>query len=193
MLISILRKQRRESHDKVQHKSVIGESDVKLLRSSGIFIKGTPLSLLRGVWFHVAIHWCRRGREGLRALTPKSFEMLTDDTVRCYYKMTHEELTKNHPGGLSNDENYEADIRMYDTNNKNDGFHLLEFCLTKVNAKCPSLFQYPTRNFSRGSQMWCQQDFETLYEPLCANYNSNSPLRFESEKPPHHGYIGTQE
>ena len=143
VLVSILRKQRREGYDKVQHKSVTGEGDMKLLRSSGVFGKDTPLSLLRGVWFHVAFHCCRRGREGLRALTSKSFEMVMDDTGHRYYKMTREELMKNHPGGLGNDENYEADIQMYNTNDENDCFHLLEFYLTKVNPKCPSLFQYP--------------------------------------------------
>ena len=38
----------------------------------------TPLGLLRNVWFHTTLYWCRKGREGQRRLTASSFTFMHD-------------------------------------------------------------------------------------------------------------------
>ena len=71
------------------------------LKTSGVFDFTNPLSLLRSVWFHVVLYWCRRGREGQRNLPTNSFSFKVDSSGRRYVRMTHDESSKNHPGGLS--------------------------------------------------------------------------------------------
>ena len=73
MLVSVLRKLRREGQDNVTHKEMITEGDMKLLKTSGVFSKNNPLGLLLVVWFYVMTHWYGRGGEGLRDLRPDSF------------------------------------------------------------------------------------------------------------------------
>ena len=112
MLVSVLRKLRREGKDNVAHKEAITEGDMKLLKTSGVFMKNNPLGLLQGVWFYVTIHWCRRRVEGLRNLRLDSFTLKKDDSGRQYFTMTHQQLSKNHQGGLTKDETHETEVKM---------------------------------------------------------------------------------
>jgi hypothetical protein len=58
----------------------------------------SPLSWLRNVWFHVVLFFCRGGLEGQRSLTTNSFKFETDVAGENYTTMSHDELSKNHPG-----------------------------------------------------------------------------------------------
>ena len=62
--------------------------------------------------FTLNLYWCRRGREDQRELTKQSFQFLKDDTGREYVSMTHDEATKNHPGGIEDLASVEKDARM---------------------------------------------------------------------------------
>ena len=62
-------------------------------------IQHKPVIMLKRTWFHVSLYWCRRGREGQRDLRRNSFKFTKDANGREYTVMTHEEDTKNHPGG----------------------------------------------------------------------------------------------
>ena len=112
MLVSILRKQRGDGQEKVQHKEVISPGDMKRLACPGVFSKDAPWPLLKGVWFYITYYFCRRGCEGLRDLRTDSFQVETDDIGHQYYVMQREERTKDHQGGIENDENDEG--KMYD-------------------------------------------------------------------------------
>ena len=149
MLVSILRKQRREGQEKVQHKELINPGDMKHLACPEVFSKDAPWPLLKGVWFYITYYFCRRGCEGLRDQRTDSFQVETDDIGHQYYVMNHEERTKNPQGGIENDENDEG--KMYD---HSLGFQLLQFYLTKVNNKCHAFFQYPARNFTPTMPVW---------------------------------------
>ena len=67
--------------------------------------------------------------------------------------MAHEEVTKNHQGGIQSDENYEYDTRMYE-NDANGGFKYLMLYLSKINKDIPALFQYPKKNFLSNDTIW---------------------------------------
>ena len=43
-----------------------------------VFGDETPISLLHVNWFNSSLHFCRRGRENLRSLTPDSFVIKKD-------------------------------------------------------------------------------------------------------------------
>lgn len=69
--------------------------------------------------------------------------------------MTHNESTKNHPGGIYDVESFEKDGRMYETNHDNDGYRALRLYITKINPSCSSFFQYPKRQgWSTTDDVW---------------------------------------
>ena len=88
---------RRNGKENVTHKPAIEEGHLKQLKTSGVFSLSSPLSLLRNVWFHIVLFFCRRGREGQRALTTNSFKFATDAAGRKFVTMAHDDVSKNHP------------------------------------------------------------------------------------------------
>ena len=74
--------------------------DLKKLKASPVLSLSNPWSLLRNVWFHSVLYWCRRGREGQRSLKASSFSFAVDEQGKRFVTMTHDEVTKNHQGGL---------------------------------------------------------------------------------------------
>ncbi|KAK3727519.1 hypothetical protein QZH41_001174 [Actinostola sp. cb2023] len=139
---------KRQGKENVTHKPAIENEDLLKLKSSVVLALSNPLALFRNVWFHVVLFFCRRGREGQRQLKPSSFKFEVDPSGRKFVTMTHDELTKNHPGGVGDVSSTEKYARMYETEDVNDGYKALELYISKLNPKCDSLFQYPRRNWS---------------------------------------------
>ena len=127
----------------VKHKPAIENEDLVRLKSSQVLALRNPLALLRNVWFHVVLFFCRRDREGQRQLKPTSFKFKVDPTGRNYVTMAHDEATKNNTGGVSDVSSTQKYARMYETEDPNDGYEALELYLSKLNPKCDSFFQYP--------------------------------------------------
>jgi hypothetical protein len=73
----------------------------KLKSSEALSLK-SPVSLLRNVWFHIVLFFCRRSWEGQRQLTRSSFKLKVDHsaTRRNVMTMAHDEISKNNPGDL---------------------------------------------------------------------------------------------
>ena len=113
MLDAQIKSLKRSGKENVLHKPAIEEEDLQKLKSSEVFSLSQPLSLLRNVWFHVVLFFCRRGREGQRSLTTKSFKFEIDAAGRRYATMSHDEISKNHPGRLNDVESTEKEARMY--------------------------------------------------------------------------------
>ena len=68
--------------------------------------------------------------------------------------MSHDELSKNHPGGLKDVESTEKEARMYETEDQGDGYTALKLYLKKVNPKCTAFFQYPKKNSMALDAVW---------------------------------------
>ena len=83
-----------------------------------------------------------------------SFKFETDAAGRNYATMSHDELSKNHPGGLKDVESTEKEARMYGTKDQGDGYKALKLCLQKVNPKCTAFFQYPKKNSMALDAVW---------------------------------------
>ena len=68
--------------------------------------------------------------------------------------MTHQQLSKNHQGCLTEDKTHEPVVKMYETDDDNDGFSLMLTFLSKINDNCSAFFQYPAINFSSSKTTW---------------------------------------
>ena len=84
---------------KVQHHPSISLEDIQKCYETKVFSDETPISFLRVNWFNISLHFCRRGRENLRSLTPDSFVIKKDANGGEYMEMSISEKTKNHQGG----------------------------------------------------------------------------------------------
>ena len=139
---------KRSGKENPQHKPAIEVEDLRKLKSNAAFSFVSPLSLLRCVWFNIVLYFCRRGREGQRSLTTKSFRFDMDANGRKFATMAHDEASKNHPGGLNDVHSQEKEARMYQTEDENDGYKALELYMAKINPKCTAFFQYPKKYFN---------------------------------------------
>jgi len=58
--------------------------------------------------------------------------LIKDENKRQYATMTHDESTKNHPGGVSDIGRFEKEGRLYQTtDDPSDGFNALQFYISK--------------------------------------------------------------
>ena len=68
--------------------------------------------------------------------------------------MTHEEATKNHPGGETSKPSAEREIRLYSTGADDDAFASLKLYVSKLNLPCPGFFQKPKARFTTEDTVW---------------------------------------
>lgn len=91
-----------QGRENVKHKPAIENENLVRLKSSQVLHReiwnlhrfSSPLALLRNVWFHVVLFFCRRGREGQRQLKPTGVKFEVDPTGRNYVTMAHDDATK---------------------------------------------------------------------------------------------------
>ena len=62
---------KRQGKENVTHKPAIESEDLMKLKTSPSISLSNPLALLRNVWFHAVLFFCRRGREGQRHLSSR--------------------------------------------------------------------------------------------------------------------------
>ena len=137
---------KRRGKENVTNKPAIESEDLMRLKNSPAIALSNPLALLRNVWFHVVLFFCRRGREGQRQLKKTSFKFEVDASGRISVTMAHDEATKNHPGGVSDVPSSEKLARMHETPEENDGYKALKVYMAKLNPQCDAFFQYPRKN-----------------------------------------------
>ena len=147
---------KRSGKENVTHKPAIEEGHLRHLKPCGVFSLSSPLSLLRNACFHIVLFFCRRGREGKRALNTNSFKFGIDAAGRKYATIAHDEAPKNHPGGINDTPSNENEARMYETPEENDGYKALKLCLEKVHPKCSAFLQYPKPNVRPEDEVWCE-------------------------------------
>ena len=138
---------------KVHHHSSISPEDIQKCYETKVFGDETPISLLRVNWFNISLHFCRRGRENLRSLTPDSFVIKKDASNREYVELSISEKTKNHQGGLG-DKADESDPKMFSTGMSNCPVKYFKKFLSVLNPNQTALFQKPKRNFLSSDKIW---------------------------------------
>ena len=88
------------------------------------------------------------GREGHREVQKSSFKLDVNASGRNYVTMVHDEVSKNHPGGLKDTSSTEKYAQMYETDSPTDGYKAVKPHLSKLNPKSSAFFQYPSRNWA---------------------------------------------
>ena len=80
------------------HKDAIRANDMTKLYECGALCTDNPVGLQRKVYIEVCLHFCHRGRDGVRELWKDSFVIQRDDNEREYVTLGYNELEKNHQG-----------------------------------------------------------------------------------------------
>ena len=89
MLNAQLIQMKRNGMEDTQHKPAIESEDLVKLKTSTALSPDNAMSLLRNVWFHLILYFCRRGREGQRQLKKSSLKFEEDASGRKYVTMAH--------------------------------------------------------------------------------------------------------
>ena len=141
---------KQQGEESVKHKPCIENEDLQCLKESAVMSPSMPQGLLNKARFHITLYFCRRGCEGQRNLKKSSFVFLQDENGKRFATMAHDEASKNHQGGLSdNTVSYEKLGRMYQTEHPNYGYNALRLYLEKLNPECSAFFQYPKHSWKR--------------------------------------------
>lgn len=147
MLVATIKQLKREGKENTRHKPTIEKQDILKLKSHSAISPEKPLSLLRNVWFHTTLFWCRRG-----LWSPTWVDK--DEFCLEFATMTHDESTKNHPGGLKDVQSFEKLGRMYKIPSPMYGYTALKNYISKLNPNCDAFFQFPKRNWSHTDEVW---------------------------------------
>ena len=107
------------------HKPAIEKVDLRKLKTNSTLLPSNPLGLLRNVWFHTSLYWCRRGREGQRRLNITSLVFKGDASGRRFATIAHDESTENHTGVIGDIESFENLGRVWETDSARDGYSVL--------------------------------------------------------------------
>ena len=68
--------------------------------------------------------------------------------------MTHEEASKNHPGGENSKSSAEQETRLYSTGEDDDAFASLKGFVSKLNPSCSAFFQHPKQSMNPEDAVW---------------------------------------
>ena len=141
----VIRTLKQQGLDKTVHKSAIWEEDFKKLYSSGVLGNETPETLLNKVFVEISLHFCRRGREGLRELKKTSFVRKTDCNGKVYISLGFNELEKNHQGFDKRD--VQEEPWMYEQEGEHCPVRSFDLYVSKLHRRCEAFFQRPDPNF----------------------------------------------
>nr|XP_039252153.1 uncharacterized protein LOC120329565 [Styela clava] len=128
----------------ITHKQPISIADLRKMYDSNVLGTGSPLALLRKVWFEITLHFCHKGSEPQEKLTRSSFHIFRDHNYRAYISRA-----PNAKPGNDTDE-----IRMYETGGELCPVHSYQAYLQKLHPLQGRLFQQPRRKSTPTSPMW---------------------------------------
>ena len=147
----LIRTLKQQGLDRTVHKSAVTEADFKKLYSCGILDTNNPVTLQNKVFVEVNLHFCRRGREGLRELKKDSFVKKSDSNGRTYITLGFNELEKNHQGFDKRD--YQEEPRMYEQEGDQCPVKSFDLYVSKLHPECRAFFQRPAEKFN-GKETW---------------------------------------
>lgn len=123
MLDAKIKQLKKEGLQNTSHKPAIELEDLEKLKNSEILSLTQPWFLLGNVWFHISLFWCCRSFKGQRSLKRSSFTFEVDAKGDHFVSMTHDESTKNHPGGVSDVESFEKKCKNVQNQQQNRWLH----------------------------------------------------------------------
>lgn len=151
--VGVIRKLRQDGLDKTKHKNAVTAGDMQLIRESGVLATDNPVGLQRKVYMEISLHFCRRGREGLRELRKDSFIVKSDENGREYVTLGYNEIEKNHQGVNKHDIRDEP--RMYSFDGDACPVASFKDYIEKLHPSCNAFYQRPNLSFAKSGQWYC--------------------------------------
>ena len=162
-----LKKNKAEGKDQTQHKTPITDKDWKTLHDSDALSTKAPTTLQNKVLTNLLTHFGRRGNEGLRQMTKKTFVQRKDENGKKYYEMAYNELTKNYQNstGKSKDISKGKAVMVEQANDPRCPVASFEMYLGLLHPNCDILFPYPLDHVNyakrytwKGENTWYSKD-----------------------------------
>jgi len=117
----------------------------------------TPESLVNTAWFYTILYFGRRGRENQRTMKPGDLQLKTTTSGLKYFVL-RERATKNHPGGVSDNEDKSQSVMMAWPGNPCFPVACCEKYLAKRDLRCNALWQKPKNHnassFHSTDEVW---------------------------------------
>uniref|UniRef100_A0A668AW89 ZMYM2-like/QRICH1 C-terminal domain-containing protein n=1 Tax=Myripristis murdjan TaxID=586833 RepID=A0A668AW89_9TELE len=164
VLSGLIKTLRRAGHDKSQHHPAITEEDIKILRNSAAMNPKTPQGLVNKVWFDIQLHFGRRGKEGLRRLTPQSFIIKRDAAGAKYVSLAFNEETKNHKSHQERDLQSRRGAMFEELGSEFCPVSSFEKYLSKLPKEAKAFYLHPRRAAKFEDEVWYS------LEPMGVNY-----------------------
>ena len=140
-----------------KHKRSISNEDLEALYAANQLGVNTPESLVNTAWFYTILYFGRRGRENQRAMKPGDLQLKTTTSGLKYFVL-RERATKNHPGGVSDNEDESQSVMMAWPGNPRCPVACLEKYLAKRDPRCDALWQKPKNHnassFHSEDEVW---------------------------------------
>ena len=137
-----------------KHKRPFSQEDLEALYSNNQLGLENPESLVNTAWFYIVLYFGKRGRENQREMKA-SDQQLKTTTGGLKYFVLKERATKNHPGGISYNENETQSVMMAWPGQPRRPVACLEKYITQRKPRCDAIWQKP-RNHNAAS--FCQDD-----------------------------------
>lgn len=141
-----------------KHKPALAREDVEKLFTAKQLGNDNPESLLQTAWFYLMLYFGRRGRENQRNMVKEDI-VFGKGANGLEYVTLLERATKNHPGGLrDNEDNSQAIMCEWPDNPGRCPVRCVKKYLEKRNPNCPALWQKPRRfnsgKFDESDAVW---------------------------------------
>ena len=159
-----------------KHKRPISSEDLEALCAANQLGLDTPESLVNTAWFYTILYFGKRSRENQRAMKSGDLQLKTTTSGLKYFVLS-ERATKNHPGGISDNEDESQSVMMAWPGNPRCPVACLEKYLAKREPRCDALWQKPKNHnassFYSTDEVWfCnapmgQHKLENLLTVMC--------------------------
>ena len=117
----------------------------------------TPESLVNTTWFYVILYFGKRGRENQRAMKPSDLEIKTTTSGLKYF-ILKERATKNHAGGLNDNEDETQSTMMAWPGQPRCPVACVEKYLEKREPLCDAMWQkardHNSSKFNTSDTVW---------------------------------------
>ncbi|XP_033967458.1 zinc finger MYM-type protein 3-like [Pseudochaenichthys georgianus] len=171
----LIKSLRRAGQDKTEHHPAITNEDLEILRKSRAMDPNTPRGLLNKVWFDTQLHFGRRGKEGLRKLTPQSFVVKRDSAGTKYVTMAFNEETKNHKCHNDRERQNRRGAMFEEPGNALCPVASFEAYLSTLPESAKAFYHHPRKSVKPGDAVWYSM------EPLGVNSLGSMMTRISEE------------
>ena len=130
------------------HIPKIEDADLQLILTTND--GSSPVKLQYFVWFYFQIYFCRRGCENTAGMLIEDFDILRSSDGREYIIKIKDEIQKNH----RSDEEHSVGGRIYAVGGDKCPVALFKLYLSKLNKRCPRLWQNPKQTFLEEEDVW---------------------------------------